>query len=336
MPTTLETIGKLCGVSKATVSLALRGHPKIPEATRKRIQETAQKTGYRMNPLVSAHAAYIRTTRRPKNITVLGYLTNWLKTAQPASKLVNQRCLTGAGKRAEQLGYRIDQFQILDPGMTEQRLSNILEARGIHGVLIGDLARATKELDLKWANLSCVAMGYGMRSPQVHRVCHDQYASMRLLLSELHALGYRRIGLAMEHRQDERAGNLILAGFLAHRRQHSDSKRIEPLLPESWTKGQFLKWYHKMKPDVVVSVLDDVLEWLREDGVNVPGDVGFASVCTFNKETSGIVQHFEEHGAAAVDMLVGQIHLNNHGLPEHPQSSLIMGSWQQGATVRKR
>jgi LacI family transcriptional regulator len=334
MPT-LQQIGDLCGVSKATVSLALRGHPRIPEATREKIRQAALKADYRMNPLVSAHAAYVRTARRPKSATVLGYLTNWQKNALPASKHVNRLSFAGASKRAAELGYRLDQFQILEPGMTEQRLSQILAARGILGVLIADLARATKQLDLDWKNLACVAMGYGMRSPQVHRVCHDQYSSMRLLLADLQKLGYRRIGLAMEHRQDERADNLILAALLAHRRQHRDNKRIEPLLPEAWNRREFLKWYHRHRPDVVVSVLDDVVGWLRDDGVDVPGDAGFASVCTFTQETSGIVQHFEVIGAAAVDMLVGQLHVNSRGIPEHPQSSLILGSWNPGATVRQ-
>lgn len=333
---TLQQVGDKCGFSKATVSLALRGHPRIPEATRVKIQKAAEKAGYRVNPFVSAHAAYVRTARRPKGGSVLAYLTNWRENALPASKHVNKLSFDGAGRRAAELGYRLEQFQLLDPGMTGRRLSRILATRGILGVIVADLSRATDHLDLEWENLACVTIGYGMRSPQVHRVCHDQYNSMRLLLSELQALGCRRVGLAMEYRQDERANNLILAALLAHRRLHRDNTRIEPLLPEKWDRREFLAWYREHRPDVVVSVLDDVIGWLREDGVSVPGDVGFASVCSFDRETSGIVQHFGVIGAAAVDMLVGQLHLNSRGLPEHPQSSLIPGSWRAGATVGAR
>ncbi|MDR1010634.1 MAG: LacI family DNA-binding transcriptional regulator, partial [Opitutaceae bacterium] len=156
---TLQQIATICGVSKATVSLALRGHPRISEATREKIRQAAGRMNYRMNPLVSAHAAYVRTARRPKSVTVLGYLTNWQKNALPASKHVNALSFASAGKRAAELGYRLDQFQILAPGMTDRRLSRILATRGILGVIVADLARATSQLDLDWKDLACVTMG---------------------------------------------------------------------------------------------------------------------------------------------------------------------------------
>lgn len=330
---TLKHIGDRCKVSKATVSLALRDDPRIPEGTRARIKAAAARLGYHMNPLVSAHSAYVRTARQSKATVVLGYLTNWATSAQPASNLVNQRCLAGMHARAGALGYRVDHFQLLEQGLTERRLSRILAARGIMGVVIADLAKAHSELDLEWDNVASVAIGYGLRSPLIHRVCHDQYGSMRLLLNELTALGYRRIGLAMEHRQDERTNHLILAAYLAHHHQHGNAP-IVPLLPSEWRKEVFLPWFRRHRPDVVVSVLDDVINWLVDDGFDVPGDVGFASVCVLKAKASGIHQHFEAIGAAAVDALVSQLHTNQRGLPEHPRTDAVPGAWQPGTTLR--
>lgn len=331
---TLKHIGDSCGVSKATVSLALRDDPRISEETKTRIKKAAAKMGYQMNPLVAAHSAYVRTARQSKSPLVLGYLTNWTASAQPASTLVNQRCLTGMHNRAAELGYRVDQFQFLESGLNERRLSHILSARNIMGVVIADLAKAHSALDLDWQNVASVAIGYGLRSPLVHRVCHDQYGSMRLLLSELTKLGYKRIGLAMEYRQDERTNNLIVAAYLAHHSQQHNAP-IPPLLPVEWSKDVFLKWYHRHKPDVIVSVLDDVVRWLRSEQIAVPGEVGFASVCVLKPKTSGIYQHFEAMGATAVDLLVSQLYTNQRGVPRHPQTISILGSWQAGATVRK-
>src|SRR5690606_24556736 len=115
---TLQHIAADCEVSKATVSLALRDAPSIPETTRHRIKAAATRLGYRMNPLVSAHCAYVRTARQSKATSVLGYLTNWASSAQPASTLVNQRCLAGMHAKAKELGYRVDQFQLLEQGLT--------------------------------------------------------------------------------------------------------------------------------------------------------------------------------------------------------------------------
>ncbi|WP_138223343.1 LacI family DNA-binding transcriptional regulator [Nibricoccus aquaticus] len=330
---TLKHIGDACALSKATVSLALRDDPRIPEATRTRVKQAAQKLGYRMNPLVAAHSTYVRTARESKTTTVLGYLTNWAPSAQPASSLVNQRILAGMDARAKELGYRVDRFQLMQQGRTERRLSRILAARNIMGVVIADLAKAHSALDLDWQNVASVAIGYGLRSPLVDRVCHDQYGSMRLLMSELTQLGYKRIGLAMEHRQDERTSNMILAAYLAHQ-QLQGNDPVPPLLPAEWNKDVFLPWYRRQKPDVIVSVLDDVVSWLREEGVSVPNKVGFASVCVLKAGQSGIYQHFEAIGAAGVDQLVSQLHTNKRGLPEHPATNLILGSWRLGESVR--
>lgn len=330
---TLKHVGDDCGVSKATVSLALRDDPRIPEATRDRIKRAATKLGYRMNPLVSAHSAYVRTARRSKTETVLGYLTNWTSSAQPESRLVNERCLTGMNTRAKELGYRVDHFQLLEEGLTERRLSRILAARNIMGVVVADLAKAHSQLDLDWQNVASVTIGYGLRTPSIHRVCHDQYGSMRLLLSKLTELGYRRIGLAMENRQDERTNNLILAAYLTHR-QFQPNAALEPLLAPEWKKPVFLQWYHKQKPDIIVSVLDDVVAWLREESISVPGDVGFASVCVLKENGSGIYQHFEAIAAAAVDLLASQLNTNQRGLPQHTQTNLIMGSWRPGKSLQ--
>ena len=46
MPPTLETIAKRCRVSKVTVSLALRGSPRISSAMRARVAEVATELGY--------------------------------------------------------------------------------------------------------------------------------------------------------------------------------------------------------------------------------------------------------------------------------------------------
>ncbi|WP_138223358.1 hypothetical protein [Nibricoccus aquaticus] len=81
-------------------------------------------------------------------------------------------------------------------------------------------------------------------------------------------------------------------------------------------------------------MLDDVGGWLRDDGVNIANRVDFASVCALKADRAGIFQHFEAIGAA-VDQLVSQLHTNKRGLPEHPATNLILGSWRLGESVRK-
>ncbi len=51
---TLDDVARSAGVHRTTVSLALRNHPRIPQATRDRVKQIANDLGYRINPLVSA------------------------------------------------------------------------------------------------------------------------------------------------------------------------------------------------------------------------------------------------------------------------------------------
>jgi DNA-binding LacI/PurR family transcriptional regulator len=81
---TMAEVAKVVGVSKNTVSLALRGSPRISEATRKRIAEAAETLGYRLNPTVAHLMAQLRQNRSP------GYhslLCRRLHSARPAAWL---------------------------------------------------------------------------------------------------------------------------------------------------------------------------------------------------------------------------------------------------------
>lgn len=58
---TLKQIALEAGVSVMTVSRALRNQPSSASATRQRIQQIAERLGYRPNPLVSALMSYRRS-----------------------------------------------------------------------------------------------------------------------------------------------------------------------------------------------------------------------------------------------------------------------------------
>jgi LacI family transcriptional regulator len=63
---TLSDIADAVGYSKNTVSLALRSDPQIPEATRAVIRETAERLGYRPNPVLSQLMAELRASQTPR------------------------------------------------------------------------------------------------------------------------------------------------------------------------------------------------------------------------------------------------------------------------------
>ena len=71
----------------------------------------------------------------------------------------------GASQRAKERGYRLETLWLSEPGMSGQRMSNILWTRGIHGVLLPP-QEALTSIDLDWDSLSSVTFGYTLLQPR--------------------------------------------------------------------------------------------------------------------------------------------------------------------------
>ena len=68
----MQQIADAVGFSKSAVSLALRNDPRLPVATRQRIQSIAEKMGYRRNPVVDSLMTQLRAGRQPRFLANLG------------------------------------------------------------------------------------------------------------------------------------------------------------------------------------------------------------------------------------------------------------------------
>ena len=58
MPITIDEIARQLGVSRSTVSRALKNHPRISQETRLRVQEAAQALGYIPNYLAQSLSSH--------------------------------------------------------------------------------------------------------------------------------------------------------------------------------------------------------------------------------------------------------------------------------------
>src|SRR3954469_13573678 len=74
---TLRDIAQKLGVSHTTVSLALRGSPKIPEARCREIQAAVEKMNYRPNPAAAALSHFRRASTAPSVRAALAWLNLW-------------------------------------------------------------------------------------------------------------------------------------------------------------------------------------------------------------------------------------------------------------------
>ncbi|RYD66211.1 MAG: LacI family transcriptional regulator, partial [Verrucomicrobiaceae bacterium] len=334
---TMQQIADAAGVSRMAVSLALRNSPKISPATTQRIRDIAQQLGYRPNPMVAALMTQLRHGREVKRPSTIAYVTayptedGWRRPG-PFGAFHE-----GARKRAEALGYTLEDWWLRRPGMTEQRFCDILDTRNIHGLVIAPLPPGGGELNLTWSRFAAATIGYSVTAPDLHRASNHQYGTITVALQELNRRGYRRIGLALSAETDKRVKHHWSAGMLVYQQQLPAQERVPVLLTDGPFARHFAAWFSEHRPDVVLSHEWQVMRILDSLGLRVPEDVGFAHLALGDREQhqwAGMDQNSELVGSAAIDLVDAQLRRNERGVPGVPKTVLIPGSWISGPTVR--
>jgi DNA-binding LacI/PurR family transcriptional regulator len=335
--TTMADVAAAAKVHVSTVSLCLRNSPLIPEATRRRIRTAAVRLGYRPDPLVSALMRRRRTGRDAESHAVLAFVTafssreGWKKTSP-----LFVEYFKGARRRAEQIGYRLEEFWLPPEDMSPQRFSDVLFHRGIHGLLLAPLQNPARPLSLAWKNFSVVALGLTHSSQSLHCVSHDHYHAMLMAMDRCHALGYRRIGLAASKLAHSKVEGMWLAAYLMKCRELGLNDPPPPLVAEAWQEDFVHAWYQKHRPDVIISTHpQDLGGWLERWGLHLPRDLGLVNLSgtRLGETVSSILQSSEAIGEHAIDLLVSGIEHNERGVSALPSTLLVPGKWNEGQTL---
>ena len=346
---TLADVARKAGVHVTTVSLAMRNHPRLPEETRRRLQDLAEKLGYRPDPLLRALVAYRTRASEKRSTPTLAYITNWHTRLGWKKVTAHPDFYAGAEATADQLGYKLEHFWVREPGMTQGRLSRMLYSRGINGLIIASHGREMGDvLDFDWDHFSAVKIDYFPHKPVLHNVTNNQCDIVRLAIQKVVAAGYQRIGFAMHRGWDHTVDHLWTAGFLCEQQHFAPANQIPahifpaPLPVEAWfNEGEtpveaefepFKKWMKHYRPDVIISKGSFVLPLLKRLGLHIPRDVAFVDV--FQEEadssTAGVRQNHRTVGMVAVEILAGQLQHNKFGIPEIPTTTFVEGTWFDG------
>ena len=334
-------VAREAGVSSATVSRAFQGHPGIPEKTRLRVLAVSRKLGYRPNPFVVANMKRVRHASSCGIKALLAYivprpLSSYVREV-PAYRLQYE----AAVQRAHDLGFGLDVLALEENGvrLSARRCESILKARGVQGALIAPPDNPFARLRIDWRGLAVVSIGFPLFYPRVSLAATDHYHNMSLAMRRLWKLGYRRIGLAIPARADRYARNEFSAVYCFCSDNWPADSRIERLRPDSlhqWSEDTFMSWYDRNQPDAIVCINDEVRHWLAKRGIMAPDHVGLAHLSweAEKEDWSGVSQCNSLVAAAAVQLVVDQLTLNERGIPAHPRSVLIGGRWVSGRTVR--
>ena len=342
---TLSDIARMVGLSKNAVSLALRSDPQIPERTRQRVREAADRLGYRSNALVSQLMTQLRASRTTRWQAKLALLNAHRDPEALRNHPTLPTSVSGCEARAEKLGYSFDRFWMHDPSMTAASWLRILQARSIRGIVIVglmDTARLPAALLPVWRALPTVVTGVRTRDPALSFCSVDHHALTVMAFEKALQLGYRRPALVLDNGIDDLVERRFSAGFLAAQHRSARSRHI-PIFQafgdaDLTAPRPFWPWMRRHKPDVLFTLYNRVVSWVEDAGWKIPGDIGVIQLewRGSRPRIAGMNQHNELTGAAAVDMVVSQINNGEVGVQEFPRATLIGASWVEGPSVRAR
>lgn len=331
-----KTIAQAAGVSRMTVSMALRDHPRVAVETRERIKKIAKEQGYTPDPNLTELMCYLRKRDVSKEEPVIALLNGKRK---PLSELSNEALLIrqGAKDRAEELGFKTEDFWLHEPGMRLQRVVQILQARGIRGIVVLPVESLSDVFSLPQEDFTGVAtcavaakLGYNQVHPHF-------YQSMHVGIASLVDKGFKRIGYCLTETEDERSNHLHLSYLLWHQSNIDARDRIQPLRRASIGRNDLLDWVKETKPEVVLSSNVEHYRWLQEDGYRIPEDLSFAALGPATEEFGKIAQvkvGYRKIGATAIELLRTKLTNEFLGPVDNPAVTLIRGEWVDGESVR--
>lgn len=327
---TMATVARAVGVATSTVSKALREDPTIPVARRREIQRVAKAMGYRPNPMVAALMARLHTRRRRDDPYHLAWIDLWQDDREAAGATDFNLMLRGAIQRADELGYQIETHRVTRDGTSAARLRQILISRSQWGVIIPPVPEEAMNYSLDMEGLTGVTIGTSLHRPIMHRVAADLYQGAQLACRQLRAKGYSRIGLVLSASMNERVEGKWLAAYLAEQLRWPRAERLPPLLASSGEANKFYQWRSRHKPDVMLIAELHVEDWMKsaaKTGVAKVPTAWLRMLKIRRKDTLAIDTGPEKMGAAAVDLVVGQIHRNERGSPDTAHTLLLDGVW---------
>lgn len=334
----LRTIANACGISHTLVSRALRGQSGVSPAKRKQILQMAEEMGYRPDPLVSILLSQVRRNDAPKRHATLAWVNTSPVEERWHRNLWDRDYLTGARKRADQLGYSLDEFWIHPQGLSVESFERILKARNIYGIIYPCAEEHAALNGFHWENYAAVLVNWSWPDCALSRASGDGYGNLKLALQKLTEGGARRIGLFCQSGFDSTNNDDHLnARFSLFSQQFRSSDRIPVLnarnaFPKA--EAEIAAWLDRYEPDVVVCQDNHVLTAIEKTGRKVPRDLGLVhlNLAADVEGWAGIDARISAIISSAVDLVIGSLSRNERGVPPFTKVVTVGGYWKDGWT----
>lgn len=331
----MSDLARFAGVSRMTISLALRNHPSISEDRRKKIRALADKHNYVVDPELSslARSIHCRSQKEPPILAALRFYEPAISGAfAPYITQFNEILVREVRKR----GFQLHEFHVYREKTTPKALQRILVARGLKGLIVEahhpDDAFA-REFD--FSSFSCACPSVDRASQALPSAGSNHYQSTLLALEQVWKRGYRKPGL-MIYTNDYLQNWHWREGAYHFFRYQNQLDLLPPLILSEWSDKEVSQWLKKYRPDVLLAPFSHTPDLLKRLGISVPDDLPFVALQLLNPERSaiaGIDERVDVQLGALVDLVIDQINRNVYGRQEDPTRIFISGKWVNGTTL---
>jgi DNA-binding LacI/PurR family transcriptional regulator len=326
---TLQHIADAVGCSRATVSRALAGHPRVAPATRRKVEQAARRLGYRPDPRLHALAARRWPHGRRSGQAVIVYAVDEYTVAS-TSKLAEGR------RRAEALGYRLEVLRLdqLDEPAAVQ--ANLLQ-RGVHGLVL-DLHVPDRLPDFDWDRFCIVLLGEELPHLSFHRVGTDWRQVMRLALDHAPGDAGRRIGFVLRPLIGRELYRNLLAEMLTAAWNAEPSASGWQALfapPDEDAEARFHHWLDGYQPGTLICSDETPRRWLERSGRPRRRRPDVINLIRGDRAESrppgpGVDIRRGHRLCVAIDLLHDLLRLDQRGPSDDPRTILCKGAWRDG------
>ena len=304
---TIREIADLAGVSIQTVSRVINSRPDVSPATRQRVMEIIEQTGYQ--PSATARSLASRRTYT-LGLVATDFADYWFA-----------KVLTGAEREAHALGYYFMLGSASSTPAREPKFLRLLTERHVEGVLFvhAGLAAEFDDIErLKASSLPVVMIGYYLPNSGLATLDVDNFNGGRKATDHLLHLGHTRIAM-LAGPSEWHSARQRSAGY-----EHALKSAGLPVLPElvvgcTWLhQSGYLGMQtllHRRVPFTAVFAHNDriargAISALHQAGLRVPDDVsiiGYDDIpeAEFSEPSlTTIRQPMEEIGRAGTRLLI--------------------------------
>jgi len=327
----MSDVAAAAHVHKSTVSLALRNQPKLNAVTRERIRRIAEELGYRPDPMLDLFNLHRLELAPQRQAGAIAFVSDMPSAAAFARSERHEEIFSSAREEAKRLNFTLELFLVGQTQLSPARLSQVLQARGISGILLGVLSPGTRILNIDWESFCVVGIESIQVEPRVDNVSTDYCRAARLASLQLWQRSNRKIGFVFAEDLGSEIEGQLRAGYLVESHAQNPIRTVSSCrIAEQDDVGRMAEWIRTEKLGAIVGCGVNVAEL----GAKLPPDsahrVAWCSIDIRNRQSEcpGVPALHGDLGRRAVELLSMRLQNNLRGLPANPATTFFPVEWR--------